>query len=163
MTYSNCGSERKERRKKFFDFMDEVLFTDLKTFTQKMKEFGEDFRKEFQENMGQDFASNYPLMNVVESKEAYRIEIAAPGLSKESFKISLVEDHLHIEADLESTLSEEEKYRRREFDFGKFKRAYRLPKEADPEKIDAKYTDGILIVQIAKKAPDQNEREIKIS
>ncbi|MDX2304428.1 MAG: Hsp20/alpha crystallin family protein [Microscillaceae bacterium] len=161
MTNTNCGPEPK---KSFFDFVDEVFIGDLKEFSKKFKDWGSEFRREFRHKMGHDFVENHALMNVIETKQAYRIEIAAPGLSKESFKISLHEQVLKIVTDIENSLDAEEKYLKQEFDFGKLERTFYLPEDANPEQIEAKYEDGLLKITVAKKEPEQNqEREIKVS
>lgn len=157
MTKKNCGSQQK--RKNFFDFVDEVFAGDFQSFTQKMKDFGEEFQKGFAESM-----QSYPLMNVIEGGKGYRIELAAPGLSKEAFKISLNDGKLVIKADLETTLGEDEKFRRREFNFNKFARHFSLPEDVDANQISAKYEDGVLKILIPKlQDENKDEREINIS
>ena len=153
-----------ERPKNFFEFVDEVFMGDLKEFSKKFKGWGEEFRREFRDKMGRECVENFPLMNVIESKEAYRVELAAPGLNKESFKISLHEHILKIATDLESSLDAEEKYRKHEFDYGKFQRSFKLPEDANLDSIEAKYEAGILKIHIAKQAEQQDdEKEIKVS
>lgn len=157
MTKTNCGSDQK--RKSFFDFVDEVFTGDFKSFTQRMKDFGDEFQKGFTESWDM-----YPLMNVIEGSKGYRLELAAPGLNKQAFKISLEEDKLKISADLEVSLEDDEKFKRREFNFHKFKRTFKLPENVDTDKIEAKYEDGILKVLIPKQVEDtKDEREINIS
>lgn len=160
---TNKGNQS-DRKKGFFDFVDEVFTGDLKSFARRFKEMGEEFQKEFRENMGKDYIGCYPLMNIIEDENSFRIDIAAPGLNKDSFKISLDQQHLKVAADLESTLGENEKYRKREFYFGKFKRTVKLPEEADLNEIEAKYEEGVLKITVAKqKGSGGDEREIKIS
>ena len=162
MKYSECGSEH---GKSFFDFTEGLFGKYFKDFGEDFRKFGKDFKKEFEGAFGADFIKSWPLMNVIDTPTGYRVEIAAPGLHKDAFKITLHEHHLKITADLETTLAEEEKYKRREFNFGKIKRSVELPDSADVDKIEAKYEDGILKVFVPKKQQEEKEgeREIKVS
>lgn len=137
-----------------------------KEFRDNMKDFTKDFRKDYDCNVhfGQDSASGMPLVNVVETGKSFRIELLAPGLSKEDFKISLSGQKLHIKVDTEAKTKEGEQYKRREFNFNKFERTVKLPKNADLSKIDAKYKNGILSIVVAKKTESKDEGiEIKVS
>jgi HSP20 family protein len=158
----NGGNEKK---KNFFEFIDEFFNRDLKDFGQDMREFGKEFKKEFKHGWGYDWVRTYPLLNVIETQNDYRVELAVPGLQKENFKISLKENQLKISADLEHTLKEGEKFRKREFNFGKFQRSFTLPEDVVEDKIEAKYEQGILIINLPKKVTQtpNDEREINIS
>lgn len=96
--------------------------------------------------------NNIPAVNVKESENAFQIEVAAPGLKKEDFKLSLHENRLTISAKQEEKNEEKtEKFSRQEFNYSSFQRTFTLPKNVDGEKIGASYTDGILHVELPKK------------
>ncbi len=96
--------------------------------------------------------NNIPAVNVKEDENAFQIEVAAPGLKKEDFKLSLHENRLTISAKQESKTEEKtEKFSRQEFNYTSFQRTFTLPKNVDGDKIDASYTDGILHVGLPKK------------
>jgi HSP20 family protein len=96
--------------------------------------------------------NNIPAVNVKESEGSFQIEVAAPGLKKEDFKLSLHENRLTVSAKQEETQEEKnEKYTRQEFNYTSFQRTFTLPKNVDGEKIEASYTDGILQVALPKK------------
>ena len=96
--------------------------------------------------------NNLPAVNVKEIENAFQIEVAAPGLKKEDFKLSLHENRLTISAKQEEkTEVKSEKYSRQEFNYTSFQRTFTLPKNVDSEKIEASYTDGILHVGLPKK------------
>jgi HSP20 family protein len=96
--------------------------------------------------------NNIPAVNVKEDEGAFQIEVAAPGLKKEDFKLSLHENRLTISAKQEEKTEEKtEKYSRQEFNYASFQRTFTLPKNVDGEKIEASYTDGILHVGLPKK------------
>jgi len=101
--------------------------------------------------------STLPSMNVKETPEAFEIEMAAPGMEKDDFKIELDNGCLTISSEKkqENTTEEKGKYTRREFSYQSFSRTLELPTSADNEKISAKYDKGILKVTISKKEEEK--------
>jgi HSP20 family protein len=95
---------------------------------------------------------NFPAVNVVELEDQFRIELAAPGLSKEDFKIELDQNRLSIAVEKQMEKVEGEQLRRREFSYASFKRNFGLPKSVDAEHIAAKYEQGVLSLTLPKKA-----------
>jgi len=107
-----------------------------------------------------------PSVNIVEGKEDFTIELAAPGMQKKDFNVNIDHDLLTIEAKKESkSESNDERYTRREFNFNSFRRSFTLPESIVQEKIDAKYNDGILRIILPKKeeAKVKPSREIAIA
>ena len=93
-----------------------------------------------------------PSVNVVEKTDGFELEVAAPGLKKEDFKINFQNYKLTISAEKETVNDEVDgKYTRKEFSFNQFQRVFTLPQTVDAEKIEATYLDGILKISIAKK------------
>lgn len=110
------------------------------------------FNRGFSEFVGSDSVVNQPAVNVVETKDNYRVEIAAPGFDKQDFSITTEKDHVTIEAKREvNTENTEERYTRRGFYFESFKRSYKLPETVNQELISAVYENGILNVTLPKK------------
>ncbi len=112
-----------------------------------------------------DHSANKPAVNVIESENGYRIELAVPGLKKEDFKIAVDGDKLTISAEKKNESEEKgEKYSRKEFGYQSFQRAFTLPETADAEKISAAYEAGILNISVPKKelpaAPSPRQIEI---
>ena len=109
-----------------------------------------------------DVGSTLPSVNVEESDSEFKIELAAPGLKKEDFRVKLDHDVLTISS--EKSAEKEEKqgngsYTRREFNYSSFFRSFTLPENAVADgEIDAKYHDGILKVTIPKKPIPASER-----
>lgn len=101
------------------------------------------------------FASQ-PAVNILETSNGFRIELAAPGLPKEAFQLKVEKDVLTISAKQE-TGQETEKpaYRRREFGFTSFERAFRLPETIDTETVKASFSNGILSVELTRKPEHQ--------
>lgn len=107
-----------------------------------------------------------PAVNIKENGKRFEIELAAPGFSKDDFKISVDSDILTITAEKEEEKKEvTEEYRRREFSYNAFSRSFTLPKTATNEKIDAKYENGLLKLVVPKKeeAKLSSPREIAVS
>ncbi|MFO7369221.1 MAG: Hsp20/alpha crystallin family protein [Bacteroidales bacterium] len=107
-----------------------------------------------------------PAVNIIEGKEDYKIEVAAPGLNKEDFKVNLENNLLTISSEKEEKQEEkEEKVMRREFSYCSFSRSFTLPQTVNADKIRATHKDGILQVVVPKKeeAREKPAREIKIS
>jgi HSP20 family protein len=103
---------------------------------------------------GQLFKHNTPALNVLDLDNEIRLEVAAPGLEKSDFKISIENNYLVISADkkLEKT-ENKDNYTRKEFSFQSFKRMYELPDNTNGENISAKYENGILNISIPKAVP----------
>ncbi len=110
--------------------------------------------------------SSLPSANIIEEKERFLIELAAPGLEKEDFRISLSEKVLSISVEKEEK-SEENKdnYARKEFSYTSFKRGFNIPETIQTDKIRAEYENGILQLALPKKeeAIVKPPKEIKIS
>lgn len=109
---------------------------------------------------------NPATVNIIEDKNNFRLEVAAPGLEKEDFKIDLHNDVLTISAEKKEEKEEKDKkYLRREFNYCSFKRSFALPEYVDADKIEAKHKNGILTVIIPKKeeAKEKEPKTIKIS
>ncbi|MFO8000685.1 MAG: Hsp20/alpha crystallin family protein, partial [Marinilabilia sp.] len=97
--------------------------------------------------------TSVPAVNVHENENEYVIEVAAPGMKKDDFKVEVNNDVLTISAEKEEKDEEkEEGYTRREFCYSTFNRSFAIPKnEVDDGKIDAKYEDGILKITLQKR------------
>ena len=109
-----------------------------------------------------------PAVNVKENDEEYEIEVAAPGMKKNDFKINLDNNQLTISSEIkkEDSTKEIDQYTRREFSYQSFQRSFTIPDNVvDGDKIAAKYNDGILIIKLPKReeVKPKPAREIKIS
>jgi HSP20 family protein len=108
-----------------------------------------------------------PSVNIKESNDYFEVEMAAPGFTKNDFKIELVHDLLTIssEKEIENETKEGQQFSLREFSYQSFSRSFTLPNTADSEKIGAKYEDGILRIIIPKKeeARPKPARQIAIA
>ncbi|MBW6490730.1 MAG: Hsp20/alpha crystallin family protein [Lentimicrobium sp.] len=111
--------------------------------------FGRDFLPnlfEFQTGI------NMPSVNIIEGKEDFRIEVAAPGLDKNDFNINLENNVLTISSEKEDKKEEkEERYMRREFSYTSFTRSFSLPNSVEADKIVANHSNGVLSITIPKR------------
>lgn len=111
-----------------------------------------------------EFAS-LPAVNVKEDDKQFDIEFAAPGYSKADFKIDVDQHVLTVSAERKEEKNEENKrFTRREFSYSTFSRSFTLPETVNSDKIDAKYSDGLLHLQIPKKEETKvtPKKQIKI-
>ncbi len=101
--------------------------------------------------------STAPAINVIESEKDYKIELAAPGMTKDDFNVRIDEDNcLVISMEKKDDKKDEKKdgrYLRREFSYSKFQQTLILPDDVEKEHISAKVEHGVLTVDIPKKAP----------
>jgi len=99
-------------------------------------------------------------VNVIDNEKEYKVEIAAPGMTKEDFQVSVDKYsilHISLEKKMENNEEDkkeeakEPKYLRREFCYTKFQQSFTLPDDVAEDRISAKMTDGVLTIDIPKK------------
>jgi len=112
-----------------------------------------------------------PAINIQENLTNFVIQLAAPGLKKENFKIEVEKELLKVSysseknSEKQSENSEENiRFTRQEFNFSSFKRSFTLPEIVDKEDIKASYEDGILNITLTKLEEKQDiKRMVEIS
>jgi HSP20 family protein len=95
-----------------------------------------------------------PAVNVKETNDTFEVEMAAPGMKKEDFKVELNNNVLTISSEHKHEHEEKdrEKYNRREFSYQSFQRSFQLSREAvDADNIQARYENGVLRLTIPKR------------
>ena len=97
--------------------------------------------------------STLPAVNILEEDDRIQIEVAAPGMKKEDFKIDLENNRLTVSAEVSTENSESgERYSRKEFSYRSFRRLFNIPVETiNGDQIQATYKDGILLVTLPKR------------
>ena len=105
-----------------------------------------------------------PAINVMEKKGEYDVEIAAPGMTKDDFKVSLDEDrNLVVELDkkVENTCDDKDcgHYLRREFSYTKYHQTLLLPDDVNRDAIGATVENGVLRVVLPKLQPQEMKKE----
>ena len=115
-----------------------------------MDEFLNDFPTAFGKTSREDFFT--PQVNIKETNDAYVLVLSAPGRTKEDFKINLEKNLLTISSEKKSEENKEnEKQIRSEFILQSFKRTFTLDEKIEAEKIEAKYENGLLTLNLPKK------------
>ena len=106
-----------------------------------------------------------PAINVIETEKEYEVELAAPGLDKEDFRVHVdADNNLNIEMEKKAETKEGKKhgrFLRREFSYDKFQQTLLLPDDVDAEKIEAKVEKGVLMVTLPKKENIQKTDAVK--
>ena len=125
--------------------------------------FMPDFFNDFFGNMSLDGTpAKAPAVNVMEDDQKYRLELAAPGLTKDDFKVHINKDgNLVIEVEEKCECQEEKKgkYIRKEFSCAKFHQTLILPENVNRDEITAAAENGILFVELPKVQKMKAEEE----
>ena len=115
-----------------------------------------------EENWRMRANATVPAINTIEKDRSYELELAAPGMTKENFNLTLDADG-DLVIKMEKTAGDQEenpeksRVLRREWNYTRFQQTMILPEDADREKITAKVENGVLSVNIPKveKAPEE--------
>lgn len=105
-----------------------------------------------------------PAVNVIEDDKAYKVEVAAPGMSKDDFKLSLDKQCIMIDMekrDEKKEADEAKKYIRREFSYSKYEQRLMLPDNVEVENISAEMKDGVLCIEIPKRVKAEQSDEVR--
>jgi HSP20 family protein len=95
-----------------------------------------------------------PAVNIIETGDDFRLEMVAPGMRKEDFRIELQDTILTIAYDHEDNRTgdrQDWKYRTHEYNYNSFSRSFSVPQSIETEKITADYKNGILTLLLPKK------------
>lgn len=109
-------------------------------------------------------STTVPSINIKETNENYEVEVAAPGLDKKDFNVSLDNNMLTIscaKSVSKEDKGENENYTRREFSYQSFQRSFELPNVVDEDRINAHYDNGLLHLTIPKKE-EAKQKEPKL-
>jgi HSP20 family protein len=129
----------------------------VKRFNNQMPDianlFDDFFGGDFYSAPGFSGKRSLPAVNVRETQDEYEIEVAAPGLAKNDFKVEVNNNVLTISCEKEDNNEEKANgYTRREFSYTGFRRSFAIPRnEVDESKIDANYKEGILKIKLHKR------------
>ncbi len=137
-----------------------VKFNQYPTFTDLIENLERNFLGRVDENSG-----DIPAVNIKEEKDKFVLEMAAPGMKKEDFKINLDNYLLTISAETKNEKKEkEDNYTRREFVYNSFSRSFTLPKSIDVDKIKGDYKNGVLSLALPKKEEETKlTKQIKLT
>lgn len=106
-----------------------------------------------------------PAINIKESDSEYKVEVAAPGMTKDDFSIKIDADNQLIvsmeKKEEHKDENKKEKYLRREFAYTQFQQIMILPDNVEKDKIEAKVENGVLQIDIPKKQVAVEEKKVK--
>ena len=112
-----------------------------------------------------DTTYSTPRMNIMETKDNYKLELCIPGLTKEDVKLSIdAEGNLVVEMVKENKVEEkkdETRYLRHEFSVEHFRQTVMLPEDIHKEQISAKVENGILDIVIPKVTVDEKKKAVQ--
>jgi len=139
--------------------MNLIRFNQMPVFSGLFRDFENDFFRNSETERG-----DIPAVNITEEDKQFVLQMAAPGLKKEDFKINLDNQVLTVSKEQKKENDEgNDNYMRREFFFNTFSRSFALPKTIVFDKINADYKDGILTVTLPKNEKATVTRDIKIA
>ena len=104
-----------------------------------------------------------PVCEIQDEEKSYSISLDIPGARKEDINIEVKDNHLHISGERKYTGKTDKDYvLRSERRYGKFSRVFSLPKNVNPDAIEARFENGVLDLTLPKEAKSQT-RKIAIS
>jgi HSP20 family protein len=142
-----------------------VKFNPEKRNSSLLPGFNDVFDTIFNDTVFNDrMVTRVPAVNISETENNYHVELAAPGLKKEDFKLNLENNILNVSVEQSGNHEDNQKnYSKREYSYSSFVRSFTLPESADDSQIDATYSDGILRIDIAKREEAKTvSRQIEI-
>jgi HSP20 family protein len=108
----------------------------------------------------QNCFSARPAVNIKENADNFELEIAAPGLIKEDFKVKVEKNILTISAEKDHNAAG---YVKQEFGYHNFQRSFELGERINQEDISARYENGVLHLTLAKKEEAKQKPAKKIA
>jgi HSP20 family protein len=104
---------------------------------------------------------SFPGVNVGQTPERVDVYLFAPGIDPKSLDISIQQNLLSVSGKRELRVEEEADYYRQERFSGEFRRVISLPEDVDPERVQAKYVDGIVQIAVERRE-SARPRQIEI-
>ena len=112
-----------------------------------------------------DTTYSTPRMNIMETKDNYKLELCIPGLTKDDVKLSIdTEGNLVVEMTKETKnekKNEDMRYLRHEFSVEHFRQTVMLPEDIHKEQISAKVENGILDIIIPKVTVEEKKQAVQ--
>ena len=134
---------------------------ELERMRSEMDRIWDQYSKEFSASpLKQEWS---PSLNLAETADSLVAELEVPGISPEDINVSVTGEILVVEGEKRQEEDKEEKnYHLVERVYGRFNRSLRLPTVVDPDKVAARYKNGILLITMVKtKTVKSKQIEIK--
>jgi len=105
------------------------------------------------------WSTNLPAVNIREDVDRYQLEVVAPGLKKEDFKLTMDDGTLTISAENMSEAEQNlDNYRRKEYTYQSFSRSFSLPDNPNRNEVKADYKEGVLTIELKKNVNEPKEK-----
>jgi len=104
---------------------------------------------------------SFPAVNVGQTPERVDVYVFAPGIDPKSLDIAIQQNLLTVSGKRELRAQDEAAYYREERFAGEFRRVISLPEDVDPEKVQAKYLDGVVQIGVQRRE-SARPRQIEI-
>lgn len=127
-----------------------------------MNDLLNDFMNDYSNSASRSASCVTPAVNISENEKAYQMEFLAPGFEKENFSITNKDGVLTVKGEIQKDENQAVNYTRKRFSIQSFERSFKIPENVDAEAISAKYTNGILVVELAKKEVVVEKSELNI-
>ncbi len=148
-----------EKRKERSETMD--LYTPFKEMQRMIDRLFDEFPYEWP-TLSKRFDEVIAPMDIFETDKGYEIEAEIPGMKKEDIEVNIADRVLTIKGEKVDERKEDKKGARiLERSYGVFERSFTLPEDADADKIEAKYDNGVLKLFIPKR-PESKSKKVKI-
>lgn len=133
-------------------------FKELELLSERMKNLFEDLPTTFNFDFNTSF---YPRVDISEDENNVYVTAEIPGVDKKDVKVTLQDNVLTIEGEKKTEVKDEKKnYYRIERTYGSFCRSFVLPSEVDPDKVKAKFENGMLMIEASKKEPTPTNKKV---
>ena len=125
------------------------LFDDLRRMQQDMEEmFGP---RAWPAGIRSVARGTYPPVNIGSTGEGVQVYVFAAGLDLQTLDISIQQNLLTVAGERTVEIPENAEYYRQERFSGPFRRVIALPEDVDPDKVDARYVNGILQISVQRR------------
>jgi len=105
-----------------------------------------------------------PAVEASHTKDSYEICVELPGVAEDNIAINITHNMLTVSGEKRFERQEEGRdFFFSEFSYGKFQRSFRLPEDADEDRVKATFKDGVLSIAIPKKALGKAGKKIAIT
>ncbi len=104
----------------------------------------------------------FPPINVGATPEKVDVYLFSPGLDPKSLDVTIQQNLLTVSGERKTAVPENARFYRRERHEGDFRRVITLPDDVDPERVEARYRDGVLHISI-KRRESSRPRQITVN
>jgi HSP20 family protein len=125
----------------------------------EMRRLQSDMNRLFSDLEGRGPSRSFPPINLWIGEESVVVSAELPGVTKDEIDLTVREDTLTITGKrLPAVDGDKVAWHRRERDYGEFSRAIELPYRVDPDKVQARFNNGVLEVELQRPAADRPKK-----